>query len=1345
MKKHILILTLMFIFVASVSAVAWSAEFYGGGGYYGKTSFTYKENRTKLQINLYDSEEYLKSQNITPNFSDVESSDIITSQANESDNGIFAFTLSDQNNKENPYPQITSLRIYLQREQSSGLQYPIGENYRLYRLEEDNTFIKIDITESTKHHIDFNIDKFGTYVLYFEPARYDVIFYTDAEIYDDVDDDAPCDEVYYEDKGLLLSDIISYPEELPQKEGYVFAGWINWNFMGPPWKFCGPLPLTTTTSGIWLNALWYPEDEYEPLQLTLSSEETIIKGKEDGCVLTLTTSDGYFSDSYCDEEGNVPPEYFLSTETVGKEDAEIYYNLVGSDELLFESVKRIDEQTLELTLDGNSTNTKKNTDIKVEIDHSMLYSSVTQIDEYGFMRDKLVSDNAITLKKQSAEINSQKISPVDSTGKSQELLTEVKIADCTAIDGTELAINAENCINSDPELKENVLSNAKSNEYLFVFELSSEDTENPYPEINDTRVTLEPKFKTGHNYLIGKDHRLYLIEDNNFVEVPITKTPVNEVWFTAEKLGKYVLYFDPAVYSAEFYSDIPEYDDDGNLINSVELYSKIENLKAEDIIKMPEIPQKEGYVFTGWKTIKGSGIYFTPAQPFTVMDCWEFYATWCPEDEYEPLELTLSSRTIPKGKENGRVITLKASQGYFIEEEELQGSFRIVGNDEISIGSVKRVDDQTLELTLSGNSADIESSTNIWIEFECGYLKSDIVQLDSDGVRKQMYVSDNAITLKSQTYNRGDILVPFDTMGEFKKSIIVELQVDNIILADDTYAELSYQDTGNITLTEDVFLKENAEDYIFAFNLSVDNKENPYPEIKEMYVQLRTLPRGEIQRGIMGKDYRLYRFENNTFYEVPINNSNIYNVSFTADKLGTYILYYDPAVYEVTFYDDNPYLDDEEFPSSNEICKLENLAPKAKITFPEIPQKKGYIFTGWKEYPHVMGGGVNQLIFVEPNPTIGSYNRQIFASWCKEEEYEPLEISVSAPTITKGKEDGKVITLTVSNGTFEDEENMITEWRSDYENTDDEGKITILNEWKLYWNIVGNDEILIESVKRIDDQTLELVLSGNSTDTKSSSDIKVEFKHSLLDSDIVQLDSDGVVKSMFISDNAITLKKQSRPVSDGGGASPTVYYSVNFNSNGGSEVETQKIVAYTYAKEPQDPTKDGYTFDGWYSDEALTMPYRFDSIVKGNITLYAAWKENEKDIKDDNITEENNTFILTVGKNTATVWGEEKTSDVAPVIRNDRAMLPARFVAENLGASVEWNANGTVTVTKDDTIIIITIGSDKATVNGEEKTLDSPAFIENDRTYTPIRFISENLGAKVDWNEENQEIIITKN
>jgi len=107
---------------------------------------------------------------------------------------------------------------------------------------------------------------------------------------------------------------------------------------------------------------------------------------------------------------------------------------------------------------------------------------------------------------------------------------------------------------------------------------------------------------------------------------------------------------------------------------------------------------------------------------------------------------------------------------------------------------------------------------------------------------------------------------------------------------------------------------------------------------------------------------------------------------------------------------------------------------------------------------------------------------------------------------------------------------------------------------------------------------------------------------------------------------------------------------------------------------------------------------------------------------------------LTIGNMTGYVNGVAKTLDAAPIIRNSRTMLPVRFVAESLGATVGWDgATSTVTVTGAGVQLEIKIGAATAKVNGEEVALDSPAFIENSRTYLPVRFVAEKLGATVAW------------
>lgn len=70
-------------------------------------------------------------------------------------------------------------------------------------------------------------------------------------------------------------------------------------------------------------------------------------------------------------------------------------------------------------------------------------------------------------------------------------------------------------------------------------------------------------------------------------------------------------------------------------------------------------------------------------------------------------------------------------------------------------------------------------------------------------------------------------------------------------------------------------------------------------------------------------------------------------------------------------------------------------------------------------------------------------------------------------------------------------------------------------------------------------------------------------------------------------------------------------WTVAFNSNGGSACDT-KFVATADGKlvKPADPTRDGYTFGGWYTDEACTRAYDFTTPVTADLTLYAKWTKN---------------------------------------------------------------------------------------------------------------------------------------
>ena len=219
----------------------------------------------------------------------------------------------------------------------------------------------------------------------------------------------------------------------------------------------------------------------------------------------------------------------------------------------------------------------------------------------------------------------------------------------------------------------------------------------------------------------------------------------------------------------------------------------------------------------------------------------------------------------------------------------------------------------------------------------------------------------------------------------------------------------------------------------------------------------------------------------------------------------------------------------------------------------------------------------------------------------------------------------------------------------------------------------------------------------------------------------------------------ITVGTGSSPSGGGGGGSSS--FTVKFETNGGTAVRSESVKRNDTVSEPQTPVREGYDFAGWYTDKELKTKYDFSSKVTKSITLYAAWTP-----KDNSA----NQIVLTIGKKEATVFGKTVENDVAPKIVNDRTMLPVRFVAESLGATVSWDGDNRLVTIKgknekgEDVTILITIGSDTAVINGENIELDSPAFLENDRTYTPVRLVAERLGADVEWVGAEQKVIITK-
>jgi hypothetical protein len=100
--------------------------------------------------------------------------------------------------------------------------------------------------------------------------------------------------------------------------------------------------------------------------------------------------------------------------------------------------------------------------------------------------------------------------------------------------------------------------------------------------------------------------------------------------------------------------------------------------------------------------------------------------------------------------------------------------------------------------------------------------------------------------------------------------------------------------------------------------------------------------------------------------------------------------------------------------------------------------------------------------------------------------------------------------------------------------------------------------------------------------------------------------------------------------------------------------------------------------------------------------------------------------------------------DQPPIIENDRTLVPVRKIFEAMGATVDWNEEtNTATGTKGYIIIVMQIGNNIITKNGQQIELDVPPQIVNDRTLVPVRAVAEGLNCTVGWDDDSQQVSIT--
>jgi hypothetical protein len=209
----------------------------------------------------------------------------------------------------------------------------------------------------------------------------------------------------------------------------------------------------------------------------------------------------------------------------------------------------------------------------------------------------------------------------------------------------------------------------------------------------------------------------------------------------------------------------------------------------------------------------------------------------------------------------------------------------------------------------------------------------------------------------------------------------------------------------------------------------------------------------------------------------------------------------------------------------------------------------------------------------------------------------------------------------------------------------------------------------------------------------------------------------------------VTLEKYKYTISavagDGGIISPSGDVLVQYNSN-----QSFKIVPDSGYRINQimidgnliTSTKDVFEFNSIKSNHTINVTFSKLPVVNSIMITFQV----------------DNPYITTNG-----ISQKIDAQGSKPIIKNSRTLLPIRILIESLGGTISWDATEKkVTIELNGHSIVLWIDKTTAIVDGSKVTLDVAPLIINGRTYLPLRFIMEKLGASVDWDPITQTITI---
>ena len=164
-------------------------------------------------------------------------------------------------------------------------------------------------------------------------------------------------------------------------------------------------------------------------------------------------------------------------------------------------------------------------------------------------------------------------------------------------------------------------------------------------------------------------------------------------------------------------------------------------------------------------------------------------------------------------------------------------------------------------------------------------------------------------------------------------------------------------------------------------------------------------------------------------------------------------------------------------------------------------------------------------------------------------------------------------------------------------------------------------------------------------------------------------------------------------------------------------------------------------FANWLQQVTQPFHQKINSVETQSELLSVSIQELDRQIISEILLKPGDKLARLSGPGQTAV--QSKTLDVAPLIQNGRTLVPLRFIGETLGAGVEWNeTTRQVTYTTPLRNIVLTLKSTQAVVDGQKITLDAAPVVINGRTLVPLRFVSEWLGAVVNWDATARTVTV---